>query len=103
MKRDAAEALPERVACLRRAEALTTGPRNATYGTPTANMADIAALWSTFLGQPVTGQQVAVCMALVKIARLRASPDHQDSHDDAAAYMAIAWEAVVHARQDAAE
>ncbi len=83
---------PDRAAVLRRAEHLTCGDRNASYGAPTVNMADTAALWSAFLGTPVTGAQVAVCMALVKAARLRASPDHFDSHVDAAAYMAIAYE-----------
>ncbi len=83
---------PDRASVLRRAERLTCGDRNTSYGAPTANMADTAALWSAFLGTPVTGAQVAVCMALVKVARLRASPDHFDSHVDAAAYMAIAYE-----------
>ncbi len=87
---------PDRAAILRRAEHLTCGDRNASYGAPTANMADTAALWSAFLGTPVTGAQVAVCMALVKVARLRASPDHFDSHVDAAAYMAIAYECEAH-------
>lgn len=90
---------PDRAAVLRRAEHLTCGDRNASYGAPTANMADTAALWSAFLGTPVTGAQVAVCMALVKVARLRASPDHFDSHVDAAAYLAIAYECTV-SRED---
>ena len=94
MENDAilAQQVPPRANVLRRAEALTCGPRNEAYGGPVGNMADTAALWSAFLGVPVTGQQVAVCMALVKIARLRTSPDHMDSHDDAAAYIAIAYE-----------
>jgi hypothetical protein len=88
-------ALPERAACLRRAEALTCGERSATYGPPTKNLADVAAMWSVFLGHEVTAQQVSVCMVLAKIARIMATPGHQDSHDDAAAYMAIAWECAV--------
>jgi hypothetical protein len=88
--------VPPRAECLRRAEALTCGPRVADYGDPVINLSRVAAMWSAYLGHPITGQQVAVCLALLKIARLRASPDHQDSHDDAAAYLAIAWECAVH-------
>lgn len=91
-----AASLPERAGVLRRAEALTCGPRNAAYGGPVGNMSDTAALWSAFLGVPVSASQVAVCMALLKIARLRTSPDHMDSHDDAAAYLAMAYECEVH-------
>jgi len=93
-------AQPERVGVLRRAEALTCGPRNASYGSPVQNMQDTADLWSVVLGVPVTAQQVAICMSLVKVARLVKTPDHQDSHDDAAAYMAIAYECAV-AKKDA--
>jgi hypothetical protein len=87
--------VPPRAECLRRAEALTCGPRTS-YGPVADSFGAAAALWSAYLGHPITGQQVAVCLALLKIARLRASPDHQDSHDDAAAYLAIAWECAVH-------
>lgn len=91
-----AQQVPPRANVLRRAEALTCGARDASYGSPVGNMADTAALWSAFLGVPITGAQVAVCMALVKVARLRTSPAHMDSHDDAAAYLAIAYECATH-------
>lgn len=90
---------PPRAGVLRRAEQLTCGPRNRSYGSPVGNMAETAKLWSAFLGVEITGAQVATCMALVKIARLRTSPDHMDSHDDAAAYMAIAYECAVSASE----
>lgn len=88
--------VPPRASVLNRARDLTCGPREQSYGSPVDNMSDTAALWSAYLGAPVTAQQVAVCMALVKIARLRTSPAHMDSHDDAAAYIAIAYECAIH-------
>lgn len=71
---------------------LINGERDAVYGTPKENHERIADLWSVVLQQKVYPQQVAVCMALVKVARLVNSPDHLDSYIDAAAYMAIAGE-----------
>lgn len=90
-----AQQVPPRANVLRRAEALTCGPREATYGSMVDNMEKTAALWSAYLGVPITGAQVAICMALVKVARLRTSPTHMDSHDDAAAYIAMAYECAV--------
>lgn len=71
---------------------LTEGDRNKTYGSPYGNLSLTARLVSTFIGTTVTASQMAVIMALVKIARLVQTPDHKDSHLDAAAYMAIAYE-----------
>lgn len=81
-----------RTEILQWADDLINGERDAVYGTPLENHERIAALWSIVLQQKVYPQQVAVCMALVKVARLVNSPDHLDSYIDAAAYMAIAGE-----------
>ena len=77
---------------LTEAARLTADDRQAVYGSPRDNHERIAALWSTYLGFDVAPDQVAVCMALVKIARLMQTPGHTDSFIDAAAYMAIAGE-----------
>lgn len=77
---------------LKTASDLTAGDRNNTYGTPRANHERIAAIWTVILGTPVTAQQVALCMAGVKISRLVTTPDHLDSYVDGAAYLAIAGE-----------
>lgn len=80
------------------AKELTGGDRNRDYGDPKPNHWDIAAIWSVILGeklQPgerVEAREVALCMAGVKIARLKTSPMKRDSYDDAAAYIAIAGE-----------
>jgi hypothetical protein len=56
------------------------------YGPPLKNHERIAALWSVALGQAVTPQQVALCMALVKVSRLIEDPGHEDSVADLMGY-----------------
>jgi len=64
--------------------------RGADYGTPAINHLRIARLWSSYLDVQIEPNQVAICMALVKIARIQESPHHEDSYKDCAAYIAIA-------------
>jgi hypothetical protein len=79
---------------LGQAHELTHGDRNKNYGSPLTNHERIASLWSTYLETQIRPDQVAICMALVKVARLIQTPDHLDSYIDGAAYMAIAGEIV---------
>lgn len=64
--------------------------RGETYGPPEVNLMRTADLWAAFLGFPVSARDVAVCMSLVKISRIRACPTHADSYLDARAYLEIA-------------
>ena len=66
--------------------------RGLVYGSPSVNHLRIAKLWSVYLERAIEPEQVAMCMAMVKIARLIESPKHVDSYADAAAYLAIAAE-----------
>lgn len=74
---------------------LFTGPRNADYGDATDNFTDIADLWTVVLrpilqpGATITAEQVAIMSALIKVARLNNTPDHDDSWIDATAYLAL--------------
>lgn len=77
---------------LRKAHELTHGERDKNYGTPLKNHQRIAAIWSVILEQEIRPDQVALCMAGVKIARLIETPNHLDSFIDGAAYLAIAGE-----------
>ena len=70
---------------------LVNGDRARDYGTPAANFGRCAAGWSVILDYDVSAEQVALCMAFLKIARLVNGP-HDDSYVDAAAYMALAAE-----------
>jgi hypothetical protein len=71
------------------ANKLTHGDRNQNYGSPLTNHQRIAALWSIWLETEITPAQAAMCLALVKVARLIESPQHEDSPIDLAAYAAI--------------
>ena len=76
---------------LREAEALINGDRANDYGDAKQNFQDIADMWSIFLEKPINRQQVAVCMVLVKAARLMKS-NKQDSWVDICGYAALGGE-----------
>lgn len=62
--------------------------RNSTYGNPEDNFGDIARLWSAYKDADFTPQDVAIMSALVKVARLKKTPTHEDSWVDLAGYAA---------------
>jgi len=70
----------------------TIRERGRSYGPIKQNHERIAALWSTVLEHPVTPVQAAMCMALVKMARLMETPNHRDSAVDIAGYAACIYE-----------
>jgi hypothetical protein len=76
---------------LQEAARLTAKDRQNIYGDPRTNHCRIADLWTTSLEHQITPQQVAICMALVKIARLMET-ETLDSFIDLAAYASIAGE-----------
>ena len=67
----------------------TIHARGVSYGHPISQHKRIAELWSAYLGYPIQPNEVAICMALVKIARLSETPSHEDSLKDLLAYCAI--------------
>ena len=66
----------------------TIEDRGMDYGHPTDNMSRTASLWSAYLEMPVTDYQVAMCLALVKVARSMET-SKVDNYIDGAAYFAI--------------
>ena len=62
--------------------------RGLDYGHPTDNMSRTASLWSAYLEVPVEPYQVAMCLALVKVARSMET-GKVDNFIDGAAYFAI--------------
>jgi hypothetical protein len=64
--------------------------RGSVYGHPMPQHSRIAQLWSAYLGYPITPNQVAMAMALVKISRSVESPENDDHYKDALAYISIA-------------
>lgn len=70
------------------------------YGEPSRHFELTAKLWSALLSVDIAPEEVALCLALLKISRLNASPDHADSAADLAGYAAIAHELAVMAAVD---
>ena len=59
------------------------------YEPPAISLGKIALYWQTYTDCKTTPYDVAIMMALLKIARL-SKGHHQDSLEDAASYLAIA-------------
>lgn len=82
------------------AKRLTATDRQEKYGTPYNNHRRIANLWSAYLDQEITPEQVAIMMVLMKVARSM-QEHHPDNYVDGSAYFAIAGElAAIKERQD---
>ena len=73
------------------AQAVTVD-RAATYGGPEKSFGVIAAYWSAHLDTQVSATDVAVMMGLLKIARIKSSPAHDDNWIDLAGYAACGGE-----------
>ena len=70
-----------------------SGERGREYGPPEENFARIAKGWEIILGASVTPEQVSLCMAWLKIARIAGDGKaSRDSFVDAAGYVALAAE-----------
>ena len=76
---------------LKEAKKLVEKDRHKDYGDKLLNHQNIAKLWSAFLDVEISAHDVAICMGLVKIARLKHA-HKKDSYLDLAAYAAIAGE-----------
>jgi len=68
------------------------GGRELDYGSPENNFGLIAAMWSLYLDKLVSADDVAILLALVKIARIKAGGGSGDSYVDLAGYAACAGE-----------
>jgi len=80
----------------------TVADRADDYGTPWQNHERIAVMWTAVLGIEVEPEQVALCLASMKIARLATNLDHQDSWVDLAGYAATGSECL-HEREKTAD
>lgn len=72
-----------------KANEIVFGDRERTYGDPGKNLNMIAQFWSTYTGCELTAQDVCNMMCLLKLARLKNSPDHEDSKVDTIGYMLL--------------
>lgn len=80
-----------RLDTLKAAAECVCGSREDDYGSPEDNFAVIAALWTAYTGTDVTPKDVAMMMALLKIARAKAG-SKPDTYVDLAGYAACGAE-----------
>lgn len=80
-----------RLDTLKAAAECVCGSREEDYGSPEDNFAVIAALWTAYTGANVTPKDVAMMMALLKIARAKAG-SKPDTYIDLAGYAACGAE-----------
>lgn len=78
----------DRTILIEKAERIVNQDRNTRYGGPEESFTTIARFWSVFLGVEVSPLQVAGCMILLKLARLKKTPTHEDSIVDGIGYFA---------------
>lgn len=74
------------------AKAAVTQDRQASYGPPEESFERIARLWSAYLGWTLQPSDVALMMALLKVARVQGNPAHRDNYVDLAGYAACGAE-----------
>lgn len=80
-----------RLDTLKAAAECVCGSREDDYGSPEDNFAVIAALWTAYTGTDVTPKDVAMMMALLKIARAKVG-SKPDTYVDLAGYAACGAE-----------
>ena len=81
-----------RANCLKKADDCVNGKREQDYGRPESNFLKIADLWSAYYGVPFSPTDVAMMMALLKIARIQTGTATEDSFVDLAGYAACGCE-----------
>ena len=77
---------------LRTANEYITKDRASTHGEAENNFTNISRLWSAYLNHPVTPQDVAILMVLLKVVRFKGNPSHVDNAIDMCGYSALAGE-----------
>jgi len=77
---------------LEKAKECVCGQRENEYGSPEDNFKTIADFWSVYKGVEFTANDVAMLMALLKIARIRTGTATDDSYVDLAGYAACGAE-----------
>ena len=83
----------KRADILATASEYVTKDRAATHGDAEDNFRRIAELWNAYLGvDDITSIDVAVMLALLKVARIRSNPTHADNWIDIAGYAACGGE-----------
>ncbi len=77
---------------LEEAMRIINNDRNADYGDAKENFDNTAQFWSAYTGHEYNAVDVAVMMMLVKISRIRVSPDKVDHFVDLCGYASLCGE-----------
>lgn len=77
---------------LDRAKQIVCNDREDTYGDPENNFSLISALWTIYLDKVIHPEDVAIMMALLKIARIKTGKFKADNYIDLCGYSACAGE-----------
>lgn len=85
---------------LQQAEKMVCGHREQDYGSPENNFDIIAKLWTAYSGHDFNAVDVAMMMALLKIARIKSGRMTEDSFIDGAGYFACGGEIATGAPAD---
>ena len=77
---------------LEKAKKCVCGKREQDYGSPESNFGLISRMWTAYCGYEFSPQDVAMMMALLKIARIKNGGGTGDSFVDLAGYAACGGE-----------
>ena len=80
----------ERGTILDKAKETINGVRQDAYGNPEDSFSAIAELWTAYTGINFTPHDVAMMMALLKVARIKGGAGSEDSYIDLCGYAALA-------------
>lgn len=93
----------KRTEVLNNANQIVHGDRQEAYGTPENNFSKIAGMWSAYLGVPVSAEDVAAMMILLKTARVKSGHGSDDNWVDIAGYAACGGEIQSRGKDEAPE
>lgn len=82
---------------LDKADKIINGPRQEQYGKATDSFVMIGKAWEAILHHPVSPQQVALCMAALKLVR-ESYRHKEDNITDAAGYLGL-LEQICHSQE----
>lgn len=77
---------------LSEAERCVCGKREQDYGTPEDSFSRIAEFWATYKDVEFSPVDVAIMMALLKVARIANNPGHMDNYVDGCGYFCVGGE-----------
>ena len=93
MMKSPSDEMMKREDILATAAEYVTKDRAATHGSAEDNFRRLADLWAAYLNVgEITATDVAVMLALLKVARIRENPGHADNWVDLAGYAACGGE-----------